>query len=162
MCLKESGIIAKDNYVVYTDGSALGNPGPAGYGSIITLGNLRTELSGGYKRSTNNRMEILAAVVTLESISGKRIILLHTDSQYVINGITKWVSGWKRNGWCTRDGTSVKNKDLWVRLEEAAKEHKVYWIKVRAHSGIALNEEVDILAKKAAACPTLIDHGYID
>lgn len=150
-----------NTYTVYTDGSSLGNPGPGGVGVVIRLGDTQVELSDGYYLTTNNRMEILAACLALENITGKRTVNLHTDSAYVINGITKWIWGWRKRGWITGEGLPVKNKDLWMRLDNVRKKHNVRFIKVPAHSGVILNELADTLAKNGSNNPTLIDEGYL-
>ena len=151
---------SKEPYIVYTDGSALGNPGPGGYGAIIRHGKKEIVLSKGYKLTTNNRCEILAVIATLEELGpGKRVHIL-SDSQYTIDGATKWIHGWRRNNWMTRDGGQVKNKDLWIRLQSLLRENSVKFFKVKAHVGIEGNEKADMVAKAAAANPTDIDVVY--
>lgn len=147
-------------YEAYTDGSALGNPGPGGYGSIVQVGGKEVRLSKGYFLTTNNRMEMLGVIATLEEFGPNQRFNIYTDSQYTIDGSTKWVRNWYRNDWLTRDGGMVKNKDLWMILNELLRVNKVKFIKVKAHSGIPENEAVDLLAKEAAANPTTHDTEY--
>ena len=160
---KKNKVLTEDNsaYTVYTDGSSFGNPGPGGLGVVLRLGETQVEISDGFHLTTNNRMEIMACCVALETITGKRTVNIHTDSQYTINGITKWIWGWKKRGWVTGEGLPIKNKDLWQRLDNARKKHNVRFIKVPAHCGIVLNELADKLAKDGASNPTLVDEGYI-
>ncbi|WP_026970369.1 ribonuclease HI [Aliagarivorans marinus] len=146
---------------VFTDGSCLGNPGPGGYGAILTYGAHRKELSQGYKRTTNNRMELLAAIVALESLKRPCKVTLTTDSQYVRQGITSWLAGWKRKGWKTASKQPVKNVDLWKRLDAASQQHDVDWKWVKGHSGHPENERCDDLARDAASgSDLLVDEGY--
>ncbi|WP_026957317.1 ribonuclease HI [Aliagarivorans taiwanensis] len=146
---------------VFTDGSCLGNPGPGGYGAILTYGAHRKELSQGYKRTTNNRMELLAAIVALESLKRPCKVTLTTDSQYVRQGITSWLAGWKRKGWKTASKQPVKNVDLWKRLDAASQQHDVDWQWVKGHSGHPENERCDDLARDAASGrDLLVDEGY--
>lgn len=151
---------ATPTYVVYTDGSALNNPGPGGTGSLVRCGDLVVTLSTGYYLTTNNRMELLAVIDVLEEFGPNQKFEFHADSAYVINGSTSWVKSWVRNNWFTRNGELVKNKDLWVRLNELLKENKVKFFKVKAHSGVVDNEYVDKVAKEAANNPTKHDTGY--
>ena len=137
-----------DTVEIWTDGACSGNPGPGGWGVLVRVGAKETELHGGDPATTNNRMELMAAIVALESYPPSTKVILHTDSQYVKDGLTKWMSGWKRNGWKTADRKPVKNQDLWVRLEAAASAHKVDWRWVRGHSGHAENDRADALARK--------------
>lgn len=136
--------------VIYTDGSCLGNPGPGGYGTILLYKQYRKELSGGFRLTTNNRMELLAAIIGLESLKDQCQVELTTDSQYVRLGITQWLTGWKRNNWRTSQKQPVKNKDLWQRLDLACSRHKINWHWVKAHNGHAENERCDELARAAA------------
>lgn len=136
--------------VIYTDGACHGNPGPGGWGAVLRDGSGETRLYGGEKRTTNNRMELLAAITALESLTEKRPVRLHTDSQYVHNGITDWISGWKRRGWTTSAGKPIKNDDLWRRLDEIASQHTVNWQWVRGHNGNEGNELADQLATRGA------------
>lgn len=138
-------------YKVYTDGSTLGSStGPSGYGCVITLGDVTHELSEGFKESTNNRMELLGPIVVLEGLLKPSIVSLTTDSQYVKNGIEGWIYGWMKNNWITSQGTPVKNADLWKRLYDVTRIHKVEWHWVKGHSGDPNNERCDELAKNAA------------
>ena len=120
---------------IYTDGSCLGNPGPGGYGAILVYNEHRKELSGGFRLTTNNRMELLAAITALESLKSPCQVDLTTDSQYVRLGIMQWLAGWKRNNWKTSQKQPVKNQDLWQRLDAAAVKHKVEWHWVKGHAG---------------------------
>ena len=133
---------------IYTDGSCLGNPGPGGYGAILVYNQHRKELSGGFRLTTNNRMELLAAIVALESLKSACQVDLTTDSQYVRLGIMQWLAGWKRNNWKTSQKQPVKNQDLWQRLDAAAAKHNVNWHWVKGHSGDEGNEMADRLANK--------------
>ncbi|MDZ4761179.1 MAG: ribonuclease HI [Alphaproteobacteria bacterium] len=133
---------------IWTDGACSGNPGPGGWGVLMKSGGRETELHGGEPATTNNRMELMAAIKALESARAGAAITLHTDSQYVKDGLTKWIKGWKRNGWKTADKKPVKNQDLWIRLELAAEVHKVDWRWVRGHNGDEGNERADALARK--------------
>ena len=137
-----------DTVEIWTDGACSGNPGPGGWGVLVRTNGKETELYGGDPATTNNRMELMAAIVALESYPPSTKVILHTDSQYVKDGLTKWMAGWKRNGWKTADKKPVKNQDLWVRLEAAASAHKVDWRWVRGHSGHAENDRADALARK--------------
>jgi ribonuclease HI len=134
---------------VFTDGACSGNPGPGGWGAILRYGAVEKELSGGEAATTNNRMELMAAIAAIEAMKATTHVRLHTDSQYVKNGITTWIHGWKKNGWKTADKKPVKNVDLWQRLDAAVKSHKVEWIWVRGHDGHAENERADALARAA-------------
>lgn len=134
--------------VIYTDGACSGNPGPGGWGVWLRYGEHERELYGGEAQTTNNRMELMAAIKALESLTRRVPVVLHTDSSYVRNGITSWVHGWKRRGWRTADKKPVKNVDLWQRLEALAAEHEVEWKWVRGHSGDEGNEHADELARR--------------
>jgi len=116
---------------IWTDGACSGNPGPGGYGAILQFGEREKELSGGESATTNNRMELMAAIVALEALTRPCAVDLHTDSQYVRNGVTQWIAGWKARGWKTADRKPVKNVELWRRLEEASERHEVEWHWVR-------------------------------
>lgn len=118
---------------IYTDGSCLGNPGPGGYGATLIYKQHRKELSQGYKLTTNNRMELLATIVALETLQESCLIDITTDSQYVKNGINQWIHNWRRNGWRTADKKPVKNVDLWKRLDQQVAQHKVNWHWVKGH-----------------------------
>lgn len=148
-------------YVVYTDGSSFNNPGPGGYGVVLRLGKQLTTLSKGFKLTTNNRMEIMAVIVALQTIGEGKKVEIYTDSEYTINAITKWIFGWKKNNWIKQDGTSVTNRDLIEQLDELVRANKVTFIKVKAHAGVPDNELADKLAKEGASNPTEIDEGYI-
>lgn len=134
---------------IYTDGACSGNPGPGGWGAILLFNGTRKELSGGEHETTNNRMELMAAIAALEALKRHCEVHLHTDSMYMKDGITKWIHGWKKNGWKTADKKPVKNMDLWQRLEVAAAKHKVSWRWVRGHNDHELNEAADALARAA-------------
>lgn len=145
---------------INTDGSCLGNPGPGGYGVLLRYNGHEKELSDGFKRTTNNRMELMAAITGLEALKESCIVAITTDSQYVRDGITKWIKGWKKRGWKTVKGDMVKNADLWMRLDKAVGRHETNWQWVRGHSGHADNERVDALAKAAARAGKKVDGGY--
>ncbi|MGY9005331.1 MAG: ribonuclease HI [Alphaproteobacteria bacterium] len=132
---------------IFTDGACSGNPGPGGWGALLRWGRTEKEMNGGEPDTTNNRMELMAAIMSLESLTRPVKVRLHTDSQYVRNGITKWITNWKRNGWKTAAKKPVKNADLWLRLEDAAKKHAVEWHWVRGHDGHVENERADELAR---------------
>ena len=134
--------------VIHTDGACSGNPGPGGWGAILDYNGTRKELSGGEAETTNNRMELMAAIASLEALKRSCTVDLHTDSQYLRNGIMSWIHGWKRNGWRTADKKPVKNVDLWQRLDEALKPHKVEWHWVKGHAGHPMNERADELARE--------------
>ncbi|RUO38103.1 ribonuclease HI [Aliidiomarina shirensis] len=136
--------------IIYTDGSCLGNPGPGGYGIVLQAGKHKKELARGYRLTTNNRMELLAAAVALESLTRPCAVELWTDSEYVRQGITSWLAGWKRNNWRTSQKKPVKNVDLWKRLDAAQAPHQVAWHWVKGHAGNAGNERCDVLAREAA------------
>jgi len=137
--------------IIHTDGACSGNPGPGGYGAILTFGDVEKELSGGEAHTTNNRMELMAAIVALETLKKPCTVDLHTDSQYVQQGISGWIHNWKRNGWRTADKKPVKNADLWQRLDAAIQRHNVRWHWVKGHAGHALNERADALARAGIA-----------
>ena len=136
---------------IFTDGACSGNPGPGGWGTILRMGEKERELSGGEPATTNNRMELMAVIAGLEALQRPCKVRLTTDSKYVLDGATKWIKGWKRNGWKTADKKPVKNVDLWQRLDAAHALHKVNWHWVKGHSGHAENERVDELARAAIA-----------
>ncbi|BCB84717.1 ribonuclease HI [Phytohabitans suffuscus] len=134
---------------IYTDGACSGNPGPGGWGALLRYGAHEKELCGGEATATtNNRMELMAPIRALESLTRPSVVRVHTDSTYVRNGITKWLPGWKRNGWLTSGRQPVKNADLWQRLEAAAGRHEVEWLWVKGHAGHVDNERADRLAAK--------------
>ncbi|MEA3002638.1 MAG: ribonuclease [Sphingomonadales bacterium] len=135
---------------IFTDGACKGNPGPGGWGAIIRSGAHEKELSGGEPLTTNNRMELLAAIRALEALKRPCEIVLHTDSIYVRDGITKWIFGWQKNGWRTADRKPVKNAELWQELLAAAAPHRIDWRWVKGHSGHAENDRADQLACDAA------------
>jgi ribonuclease HI len=134
---------------IYTDGACSGNPGPGGWGAVLTFGDQEKELKGGEEHTTNNRMELMAAISALEALKFPCVVDLHTDSKYLQDGISKWIHGWKRNGWRTADKKPVKNIDLWQRLDEALKNHQLNWHWVKGHAGHAMNERADQLARDA-------------
>ena len=134
--------------VLYTDGACSGNPGPGGWGVLMIYGEHRKELCGGESPSTNNRMELMAAIAGLEALKCACHVTLYTDSQYVKQGITTWIHSWKKNGWRTAAKEPVKNAELWQRLEQAAAAHQVNWQWVRGHNGDAGNERADALARE--------------
>ncbi|MGO9773469.1 MAG: ribonuclease HI [Roseiarcus sp.] len=136
---------------IWTDGACSGNPGPGGYGAILRFGEREKELSGGEPATTNNRMELMAAIVSLEALTRPCAVDLHTDSQYVRNGVTQWLAGWKARGWKTADRKPVKNVELWRQLEEASERHDVAWHWVRGHAGDEMNERADALARAGMA-----------
>lgn len=136
---------------IWTDGACSGNPGPGGWGAILKKGEIEKELSGAEPATTNNRMELMAAIAALDALTRPCGVKLHIDSQYVRKGITQWIHGWKRNGWKTADRKPVKNEDLWRRLDEAASRHKIEWIWVKGHAGDVMNERADGLARGAIA-----------
>lgn len=139
-----------EGYVtIHTDGACSGNPGPGGWGAILEWNSRRKEINGSDPHTTNNRMELTAAIMALEALKRSCTVDLHTDSQYLRQGITSWIASWKRNGWRTADRKPVKNVDLWQRLDAALVHHKVRWHWVRGHAGNALNERADELAREA-------------
>ena len=133
---------------IFTDGACSGNPGPGGWGAILISGAHEREICGGEPATTNNRMEMMAAIQALEALKRPCKVELHTDSQYVRKGITEWISGWKARGWRTADKKPVKNEDLWKRLDAARARHTVDWRWVKGHNGHELNERADGLANK--------------
>ena len=136
---------------IFTDGACLGNPGPGGWGVLMRWRGVEKELSGGDRKTTNNRMELMAAIQGLEALKPGNPAELYTDSKYVMQGITEWIAGWKKNGWRTAAKKPVKNKDLWQRLDEALDGHDVGWHWVKGHAGHPENERADELAGRAAA-----------
>jgi ribonuclease HI len=134
---------------IWTDGGCKPNPGPGGWAAILRYGTVERELAGAEPATTNNRMELTAAIMALEALKRPSAVRLHTDSQYVKDGITRWISGWTRNGWKTASRDPVKNFELWQRLLLAAKPHQVEWAWVRGHAGDPMNERADALATAA-------------
>lgn len=140
-----------NSIIIYTDGGCLGNPGPGGFGAVLLYKGHRKELSAGFKHTTNNRMELLGAIVALESLKTRSQVVLHTDSQYVVNGIEKgWAAGWRRRGWIKADKQKAINPDLWEKLLNVCAQHDVKFVWVRGHNGDVENERCDVLAKEAA------------
>jgi ribonuclease HI len=134
---------------IFTDGACRGNPGPGGWGAILRYGTTEKELSGGDSATTNNRMELTAAIAGLEALKRPCRVRLYTDSQYVRDGISRWLHRWKARNWRTADNKPVKNVDLWQRLDEAAAAHDIDWVWVRGHAGHPENERADALARAA-------------
>lgn len=146
---------------IFTDGSCLGNPGPGGYGAVLKYKGNTKELSQGYQLTTNNRMEMLATIIALQSLKEPCKVILTTDSQYVRQGITQWITKWQKNNWKTANKQDVKNVDLWKLLNEENKRHNVQWNWVKGHSGHIENERCDDLARQAAESNDLLpDKGY--
>lgn len=135
---------------IHTDGACLGNPGPGGWGALLRCKGRERELAGGDPATTNNRMELMGAIMALETLSEPCSITLHTDSQYVRKGITEWMPNWVRRNWRTAAGAPVKNRDLWERLHLATQRHAIEWKWVKGHSGDPDNERVDVLARNEA------------
>ena len=133
---------------IWTDGACTGNPGPGGWGAVLRYGGHERELHGGEADTTNNRMELMAAIRALEALKRPCAVRLTTDSMYLKNGITQWIRNWKRNGWRTADKKPVKNQDLWQRLEQALERHQVSWHWIKGHAGHAENERADALARR--------------
>lgn len=134
---------------LYTDGACSGNPGPGGWGALLQFGEAERELSGGEQDTTNNRMELMAAIRGLQALKEKCTVNLYTDSTYVKDGMTQWIFNWKRNGWRTSDKKPVKNADLWQELDEIVQKHEINWHWVKGHSGDERNDRVDELARNA-------------
>ena len=141
--------MAGETVEMFTDGACSGNPGPGGWGTVMRFRNTEKELSGGERDTTNNRMEMMAAIAGLEALKRPSRVKLTTDSTYLRDGITKWIHAWKTRGWKTADGKPVKNRELWQRLEKALVGHKVDWHWVKGHSGHPENERADQLARSA-------------
>lgn len=144
----ESG---RPEVIIYTDGACKGNPGPGGWGAWLSSGMHEKELSGGESQTTNQRMELTAAIEALSALTKPCAVVLYTDSKYVLEGITSWINGWKRNGWKNSARQPVKNADLWQKLDEAAARHDIEWRWVKGHSGDLGNERADALANAGAA-----------
>ncbi len=134
---------------IYADGGCRGNPGPGGWGVVLQANGTERELCGSETNTTNNRMELTAAIRALEALTRTCTVDLHTDSQYVQKGISQWIGNWKRNGWLTAEKKPVKNADLWQRLDKLSSQHRINWIWVRGHAGDAGNERADRLANQA-------------
>ena len=134
--------------IIHTDGACKGNPGPGGWGAVLQAAGKCKEMSGGEPVTTNNRMELMAAIMALEALTRPCRVDLHTDSKYVMDGITSWIHGWKARGWKTADKKPVKNDDLWKRLDIARTRHEVKWHWVKGHAGHELNERADQLANR--------------
>ena len=139
----------KSEVTIYTDGACRGNPGPGGWGAILSYGSKKKELSGAEQKTTNNRMELMAAIQALQSLTRSCKVSVYTDSQYVRKGILEWMENWKQRGWKTTARKPVKNRDLWISLDDAMARHDVDWHWVKGHSGIAGNEHADMLANEA-------------
>jgi ribonuclease HI len=137
-----------DRVIIYTDGACKGNPGPGGWGVLFEYKGNEKELCGGETETTNNRMELMAAIRALESLKQSCSVKLHTDSKYVLQGITEWMSNWKKRGWKTAANKPVKNEELWRRLDAAIQRHAIEWVWVKGHSGDSGNERADILANR--------------
>ncbi|GGP74138.1 ribonuclease HI [Shewanella ulleungensis] len=146
---------------IFTDGSCLGNPGPGGYGVVMKYQHQTHEIADGFSLTTNNRMELLAPIIALEALFEPCNIILTSDSQYMRQGITSWIHGWKKKGWITSAKQPVKNVDLWKRLDAVSQKHNIDWRWVKGHAGHVENERCDTLARKAAeAKPKQVDAGY--
>ena len=139
----------KNKVEIYSDGACSGNPGPGGWGSVLLYNSHRRELSGGEPQTTNNRMELMAVIQALETLKRPCEVIVHTDSTYVMKGMTEWLAQWKKRDWRTADRKPVKNVELWQRLEQAIHRHRVKWRWVRGHSGVPENERADELARMA-------------
>ena len=137
------------NVDIWTDGACSGNPGPGGWGAVLRYGDTEKEISGAEAATTNNRMELMGAISALEALKRETKVTLHTDSKYVMDGVTKWIHGWKKNGWKTADKKPVKNEDLWKRLDAANASHDVTWKWVKGHSDDVMNNRADELARNA-------------
>ena len=140
-----------EKIIIYTDGACSGNPGPGGWGALVINGDERTELYGGEKNTTNNQMELTAVIKALEFVGGAKNIDLWTDSQYVKNGISEWIVSWKKNGWKNSQKKPVKNKELWMKLDELRDNKNISWNWVKGHNGHVENERVDELARQGIA-----------
>jgi ribonuclease HI len=138
-----------EQVIIYTDGGCKPNPGPGGWGALLLYGDVQKQLSGGLKNTTNNQMELTAAIEALEALSRPCAVTLYTDSEYVKNGFTAWIPNWKRNGWKTANKKPVKNQDLWQRLDEAVRRHTITWKWVKGHATNEYNNLVDELATQA-------------
>ena len=162
LTIKPKSSVAQDTIIIYTDGACTGNPGAGGYGAVIIDGDRREELSAGYKLTTNNRMEMMAAIAALESLKSNSKVKLHSDSKYIVDAVVKgWAKKWQANGWRRNKKEMAKNPDLWQELLDLCKIHDVEFVWVKGHAGIAENERCDQLAVAAAHGGNLItDTGY--
>ena len=140
-----------DSVIIHTDGACSGNPGPGGWGAVLQYNGTIRELKGGAKLTTNNQMELTAAIEALNALKRPCTVELHTDSQYVKNGLNSWIHGWKKNGWRTSDKKPVKNVELWQALDAAVSRHKINWHWVKGHAGDEMNERADALANEGMA-----------
>ena len=134
---------------IWTDGACSGNPGPGGWGAVLRYGETEKEISGAEAATTNNRMELMAVIEALNALKRPSQVRLHADSKYVLDGVSKWIHGWKKNGWKTADKKPVKNEDLWRALDAAAQRHEIEWKWVKGHSDDVMNERADALARGA-------------
>ena len=141
----------RQRIAIWSDGACSGNPGPGGWGAVLMWNGHEKELSGGEALTTNNRMELMAAISALNALKESVEVDLYTDSKYVMDGISKWIHGWKRNGWKTADKKPVKNEELWKRLDAALKQHKIEWKWVKGHARDEMNERADALARAGMA-----------
>ena len=155
--IPESAVAAESGVEIFTDGACSGNPGPGGWGAILRYRGTEKELAGGEPLTTNNRMEMTAAIEALCALKRPCRVRLYTDSQYVRDGITRWLAQWKARGWRTADKKPVKNADLWQLLDRAAAPHQIEWIWVRGHAGHPENERADALARSAIPRPSVED-----
>ena len=148
--------------IIYTDGACTGNPGAGGYGAVLISGTERKEISGGYKLTTNNRMEMMAAIAALDSLEPKSTVILHSDSKYMVDAVNKgWAKKWQANGWKRNKKDKAKNPDLWQRMLDLCQKHQIDFVWVKGHAGIPENERCDTLAVQAAHQPNLpADLGY--
>ena len=144
-----TGSLPHQQVEIFTDGACSGNPGPGGWAAILRFGDREREIFGGETLTTNNRMELMAAIKALQALKRPCAVTLYTDSRYVMDGITQWMRKWKANGWRTSGKDPVKNADLWVALDSAASPHKIVWRWVEGHAGHAENERADVLARSA-------------
>ena len=143
--------MSEPHVVIHTDGACSGNPGPGGWGAVLRYGEVEKEMNGGEPSTTNNRMELMAAIMAIEAVKRPCEIHLHTDSEYLRNGITTWIHSWKARNWKTADKKPVKNAELWQRLDAAQTRHEVHWHWVRGHAGHVENERADELAREGMA-----------
>lgn len=149
---------ARKRVEIFTDGACSGNPGPGGWGAVLRYGGHKKEIKGGEPHTTNNRMELAAAIHALEALKGPCRVDLYTDSSYLRDGITRWITRWRENGWRTADKKPVKNAELWTRLEAAMERHEISWHWVKGHAGHEGNERADVLAREGMEA-TLADAG---